>query len=654
LIAFGPYVRSGQIEAKRIHQEYLTNTLQQDFIRNARQFLIDIERSTPKTSEVDATIMASSSSLLRPPPGIHAPPQSVLVASPPGLGYEPAAGVDYIKPKQSVVPDDSSSFRPGPPPGMPPSMRPPPMAAELMSPPPKPKHSYPSSILPARSPTQHHTSILPARTPSQLASASEVRPVKPRRTQTRCNEQPGRLLANDIPAAAFNDNKETVITARPRSALTAKWILPLKYLRNRALQQYENQKAINGAPPQNLTVRDALKDLTVGLFRRGADFGSMTAIVSKEILASKDGSNGKHPSDDYFFNVDQQSDSIFGTVPFYAPRTPGTVNFRLYFEDEPHVTLATGPCIRVVPADDDIDSVLRFILSNFKTKISNGVSSMNALATVLELFSPRENERFFDGANRIAWGCLCESQKALEDARQTYQKKRQALEEKLEENLKTEKIQADIASLDIASLGVNDDEVVNNVESTSTIIDEERTKLASNEVKSKLLSEVYMNERKWREIQIVYSRVLVAAVTNDSIHLLLKRDVWSKLKLEYDLWCPFTESFALNPRSNSNHNSDCHESRHKMQQELLGFVPQSRLILSSAKDYRWKAKKRNLFKELSSAMKEIYNVEYAVSEEVWERREKIRASIEHIVCSSSEFPVGTKVAVFGSSANGFG
>ena len=37
--------------------------------------------------------MASSSSLLRPPPGIQAPPQSVLVASPPGLGYESAAGV---------------------------------------------------------------------------------------------------------------------------------------------------------------------------------------------------------------------------------------------------------------------------------------------------------------------------------------------------------------------------------------------------------------------------------------------------------------------------------------------------------------------------------------------------------------------------------
>jgi len=168
------------------------------------------------------------------------------------------------------------------------------------------------------------------------------------------------------------------------------------------MQRFEEQKAKNGAPPQNLTVRDALKDLSVGLFRRGADSGSQAAIISKEILAPNDrsGRQGGRPSEDYFFNVDQQSDSIFGTVPFYAPRTPGNVVFRLYFEEEPHVTLATGPCIHVIPADGDIDSVLRFILSNFKSKIGNGVSSMNSLAAVLNLFRPHQNERFFDGAER--------------------------------------------------------------------------------------------------------------------------------------------------------------------------------------------------------------------------------------------------------------
>jgi hypothetical protein len=65
------------------------------------------------------------------------------------------------------------------------------------------------------------------------------------------------------------------------------------------------------------------------------------------------------------------------------------------------VTLATGPCIHVIPADGDMDSVLRFILSNFKSKISNGVSSMNSLTAVLQLFSPQQkNERFFDGVER--------------------------------------------------------------------------------------------------------------------------------------------------------------------------------------------------------------------------------------------------------------
>ena len=53
-------------------------------------------------------------------------------------------------------------------------------------------------------------------------------------------------------------------------------------------------------------------------------------------------------------------------------------------------------------------------------------------------------------------------------------------------------------------------------------------------------------------------------------------------------------------------------------------------------------------------MTEIYQNEYAVSDQVTKRRENVRASIELIVSNSGEFPVGTKVVVFGSSANGFG
>lgn len=348
-----------------------------------------------------------SSPCIPQPPGFQAPSQYAvtqvrMVAGLPGLESEPT-GVEAFQLQRPVAPH-SSSCRPGPPPGIPPPMRPP----TALGPESPPLKCSTSSILPARTPP---TPVSASKAADLLLSTSSARPLKPRRIQTRCKEQPGRLFANDMPAEAFSDELDKVIIARPRAELTARWVLPLKYLRTRALQRLAEQKTTDGAPPQSLTVRDALKDLVVGLFRRGADCGSQVAIVSKEILASKDDNlrQGGRPKEDYFFNVDQQSDSIFGTVPFYAPRTPGNVVFRLYFEEEPHVTLATGPCIRVVPADGDIDSVLRFILSNFKSKITNGVSSMNSLAAVIHLFSPRQHERYFDGADRyVSIYCLPE------------------------------------------------------------------------------------------------------------------------------------------------------------------------------------------------------------------------------------------------------
>lgn len=170
--------------------------------------------------------------------------------------------------------------------------------------------------------------------------------------------------------------------------------------------------------------------------------------------------------------------------------------------------------------------------------------------------------------------------------------------------------------------------------------------------------------------------LLQAALSNGAIHVLLRRDMLSKIQLDYELWCPLSEAFAPHPFAakrddetsqlagcsvkypnpiSKDHLKKCQESRAEMQEEILGFVPQSRLVLPSAKDYQWKkAAGRNFFKELSSAMKDIYDEEYAVSDEVWLRREKVRAAVEHIVSTSGEFPAGTKVAVFGSSANGFG
>jgi len=417
--------------------------------------------------------------------------------------------------------------------------------------------------------------------------------------------------------------------------------------------------------------------------------GSQSSIVSKEILAtssSNGGSNanggkgggqqGGRPSEDYFFNVDQRTDSVFGTVPFYAPRTPGNVLFRLYFDDEPQVTLATGPCIRVLPTDSDVDSVLRFILSNFKSKKTNGISSMNSLASVLELFAPRQksyNDRYAD-AGRVAWGCICESRKAVEAAGLTFAKKKQELEEKLE----AEKIKEELPDLD--SLGIEEDKSCltdGDANSNGTQQEEEKNdekKKMMSDARAKWTSESFSNERRWRETQLIYASILKAAVSNDANQFLLKRDILAKMRLEYELWCPLVEKFAPNPFLASNnkaswlpgdvsafphsvtkdHISKCEESRAKMQQELLGFVPRQNPVKAPQGHRKGKKNGRIVLKELSVAMEEIYQEEYAVSDEVWKRREAVRSTVERTVTESGEFPPGTKVTVFGSSANGFG
>lgn len=570
LIAFGPYVRSGDADAARIHQEYLSSGLQRDFIRCARRFLVEVERGgpKPKADGGEAAAVANGGGAggdVKPAAGAFdggAPtasnnavplPQSYMpqnspaptvqsavsngtgqpiggaprlppgLAPPPGMGPPPGmmggggGGMGPVPPRQQLP----SALRPSPP-GMPPPMRPPQSAASggvpaaANTPPPPPPGMMPasSSILPARSPPP------PQSAPEEAgAAAAASKPTKVRRTQTRCEEQPGRLFANEMPASAFSNGRDTSISVRPRSELTARWILPLPYLRNRALRRFEEQKsralASGGVapPPQNLTIRDALSDLAVGLFRRGvSDGGSQSSIVSKEILAeSAAGGNasGGRPNEDYYFNIDQRTDSVFGTVPFYAPRTPGNVVFRLYFEDEPHVTLATGPCIHVVPSDGDVESVLRFILSNFKSnKKSNGSSSMNSLASVLELFSPRRSEgveRLFDQAGRLAWGCICESRKVVEKAGEAHARKRAELEEKIE----AERIKEDLP--DLSSLVVDDAGGSEAASSANGKSDGEE-KDAASDAKAKWTSELFNNERKWREIQVVYASVLKVCV----------------------------------------------------------------------------------------------------------------------------------------------
>jgi hypothetical protein len=62
----------------------------------------------------------------------------------------------------------------------------------------------------------------------------------------------------------------------------------------------------------------------------------------------------------------------------------------------------------------------------------------------------------------------------------------------------------------------------------------------------------------------------------------------------------------------------------------------------------------NVFNQLSAAMGQLYQENYATADRILQQREMIRMQTEKCVNMCDCFPPGTKAAVFGSSANGFG
>ena len=148
----------------------------------------------------------------------------------------------------------------------------------------------------------------------------------------------------------------------------------------------------------------------------------------------------------------------------------------------------------------------------------------------------------------------------------------------------------------------------------------------------------------------------------------------AKIRLEYELWCSLVETFAPSP-FNSNpesltvnfnefpqhvtppHYQQCAESRRKLQQEMLGFVPNRKTLqetLYRKPNQPMDRRVVNKFNDLSGAMGKLYEEVYMVSERIMQQREMVRSHLESIVQKCDSFPPGTRVMVFGSSANGFG
>lgn len=466
-------------------------------------------------------------------------------------------------------------------------------------------------------------------------------PIPPKRVWTHSDEQPGKILVN----GCSGDDSSIVLSFAPREELTAHWALSLAYLRDRA--------ELKHGP--NVSIEKVLSSLTLGLFRRGCtENGLQASIVSKGVLGD--------------FWKDPASGSVRGKVPFYSPRTPGHVIFRLYWEDDPLYTLAMGPGILVRVLEPDFENSVRFILSNFKGKKSNptSLSSLHSLSTVLETKITRSNE----SAARATWGCIQEARKVLEACAGEYDKttaKLAVLEESVEDLKKqVEAEETKSQDLDASVLSQEDDE---NSQSEAAASLKEKTR--------SLMSGRASCERKWRDSQLAFASILKAVVSNTSMQGLLRRDLITKMRIEYELWCPLSEEFALLaddvrmwyeplrelPQSITAEDFRRYsQARVKMQMRTLGFEPNT----STLEDVlfprnRGAPNQRSMdpgavsvFNNMSGAMGKFFQSMYAGEDVVARRRELIRQQTEKCVQECGVFPPGTRVAIFGSSANGFG
>jgi DNA polymerase sigma len=520
------------------------------------------------------------------------------------------------------------------------------------------------SLSPMHTPTK--ASVQAAEAPTQLSLGGEPTPLKstkkeyqPKRLWTHVEDQPGKIFANNVAASVG-----TVVDLRPRQELTARWMLPLSYLQHQAdLQNVQS-------------IRDLLQNLSVGLFRRGCtENGSQASIVSKEIVSPVGESR-----DDYPFQITQ--DAVVGTVPFYSPRTPGHVVFRMYWHDSPSHTLATGPTLNVRITENDFESTIRFILSNFKAKKVNptSLSSLNSLSLVLEQFHISSNksasaaQHQLESAGRAVWGCVCEARKVLDACSLDYQKTTGRLE-KLEESVEElkESVAAEGEKTEADKTETDDESTQKSAISGEAELSVHATLLR--EKTKMLMSGRASCERKWRDSQLAFASILKAVVSNPSMALLLRRELITKLRLEYELWCPLCEEFAV-PGDSSNqmwyepinrmpqpitteHFRICNDARSKMQIRILGFDPnfvrlENILYPAHDRNCHMNPVAVNVFNRLSTTMGQLYHEVYFTADRIVQQREKIRAKIEGFVDMCECFPPGTRVAIFGSSANGYG
>ena len=374
---------------------------------------------------------------------------------------------------------------------------------------------------------------------------------------------------------------------RPRAELSVFWSIPFSFIKSTLgnLQTFEPDKK-----------GSYLRNLNLGLFRRGVST-NQNAIITKEVLT-------------FSVKIDMAAGCYAGSVPYYAPRSPGTFVFRLFFDtsEQSRYQLGTSQKMSVEVQGRDLEPNLRFILSQFKTK----KTSTAALYQLSEVLSGLQQSNHHahghqqhrnDGAGRAAWGCVCESRKVLDAVEKELKEKGVRLELLLSENA--------------ASNGDKDGE------------------LATDDIKALVKDcerEKSLLERKHRDVQVALAAILQAATTNPAAVSLFRQDQLESIREVYSAWCPLSETFT----------SGGSTSLQDYQLNKFGFVPN-----------RSEIKNRGILDRLSKDVLENMKVK-SPGPGFSSGRDAIRLRLQSVVDDCASLPVGTKLLLFGSSSNGFG
>jgi len=427
---------------------------------------------------------------------------------------------------------------------------------------PPPGLTLPAAALSTTPPPKSHSPLPPppkTTSPKNTTNATTTTTLKkttpPKRLYTDFDEQPGRIVVHGIDG----QDASRIVLLEPRQELTAQWSVPRH-------------------------IWDQYNRLTVGLFRRGA-VDNAGSIISKSIGRYTEGPNGW----------------LTGSIPFYSPRTPGHVVFRLYSESQPLYTLAMGPSLHVV-ARSHPENTLRFLLSNLKSKKNpTSLANLHSLGMVLPVQS------------NVVAACVSESRKVLVACHADYRK----------QVTKLAALEAELQKVD------------------DTDTDDYREKMRQ------LLSGRASSERKWRDSQWAMANIVQKVMPNS--------------QLEMALWCLLSEEFAsaspdrlwFDPLPSTI--EECLALRAAMQKRTLQFVPST----TPLEQVLYKQGTLNpgavtVFNGLSTSMGRWFHQLHVHEAAVVQVRQWIREFIQHQVQQGCKAFQQARVLIFGSSANGFG